>query len=928
MKYKSSRLKEFNYNITTNYQEAKKNKEIIALADNQFLRSIRDITNRNVDLEQIESWYKERDKIRKKKSSIENSKRIEQLKTYISNSMFIPEYITIVMEHKSHYKHLFENGLIINFTEKDKETISKRYIRLSCSAGHARVSTVVFCEEEVATELEIRLNNGRDLTKKLTPSKFNAYFGLAGSATHLVTPPRICVVPDYESPVEFMANFVTETEGDRDDLINIKKINEKSNRFDGQGLVSVEMAKIWQKDLELDYLCAQWGDRFNFIKGMLVTFDILGFCETENKKNYVIKTSYKDEHGKYIEVDLHDYDVIVTESQFKLWDSFDSMEQYRNNCNKNGLTWGVTLPNPKEDRDILKMNYQFLQTLDLDKNNIEEICKQFVDWISGISSENMYYTLLFLLGKNTNKDKINHYLSSSENYWVKCLVLNHNLIKDEYFKKKIYDLIKTKIKNGCLGEIIVSGNYQTIVSDPYAMMEHVCGHKEIKGLLGNNEYFSSYWNNKGVKVVDSMRAPLTYKSEHVKLNLVNTEKQRYWYSNLYTGIIVNIHGNETVHWSGSDFDMDLLATTSNLTIINSVFNDELPVTYNAHKPVPKIFNNQDLYEADLFAFGSIIGSITNKSTSAFSLLPLFDENSREYKTLVNRLKMCTKLQSAQIDKAKIGKEVKGIPKHWITYNKINKKDDLEEVQKEKEFINSILLDKHPYFFRYLYRDTNNKFNKHKNGFDLSSLQKFGMSLKDLINKGNKTSEEVNFIDSYYKYMPVIYSESVMNNLCWYIESIDFRIKEKFKIEADKMIYQSYLSDTPAENIEMYATIILEIKEFNKRVKEMGNMGVYNSSQSEKYNEEIGVSINEHYENFKNKMDNICSNSYELVNYLVRLFYIDKPSLNKELLWNTYGNIIFENVKKLNKNKVLFPFPNVNGDIEYLNKKYKLAEVTI
>ena len=75
---------------------------------------------------------------------------------------------------------------------------------------------------------------------------------------------------------------------------------------------------------------------------------------------------------------------------------------------------------------------------------------------------------------------------------------------------------------------------------------------------------------------------------------------------------------------------------------------------------------------------------------------------------MNRIKMCTKLQSAQIDKAKIGREVKGIPNIWVEKQKINK-DDSEEVKKHKKFLNSILLDKHPYFFIYLYKETYNKY---------------------------------------------------------------------------------------------------------------------------------------------------------------------------------------------------------------------------
>ena len=101
-------------------------------------------------------------------------------------------------------------------------------------------------------------------------------------------------------------------------------------------------------------------------------------------------------------------------------------------------------------------------------------------------------------------------------------------------------------------------------------MEHACGFKEVKGLLGKNEYYCNYWNKKGVKEVDSMRAPLTYRSEHLKLKLKNNKELRRWYRYCDTaGVIVNIHGCETLHWAGSDFDMDIIATTPNKTICNS-----------------------------------------------------------------------------------------------------------------------------------------------------------------------------------------------------------------------------------------------------------------------------------------------------------------------------------------------------------------------
>src|SRR5690606_29011364 len=127
-------------------------------------------------------------------------------------------------------------------------------------------------------------------------------------------------------------NYVTETSIEEDDIIEVREIETMFNRFDGQGLVSVRQAKKWADELGLDYIPAQWCIRQNFVKGMLCTFDIHKFCEEVNNGNYNIKTSYNDENGNPKIVDIRDIDVILSESQFKLWDSFDSIEQYQKNC--------------------------------------------------------------------------------------------------------------------------------------------------------------------------------------------------------------------------------------------------------------------------------------------------------------------------------------------------------------------------------------------------------------------------------------------------------------------------------------------------------------------------------------------------------------------------------------------------------------------
>jgi hypothetical protein len=916
-KFKSSRLKEFKYNIQLTFEEALEYGEVIALFDNQMLRSIRQIHNRDLDNEQLDILLSEKEYLKHLPHSQENVELIKNIQAQINEMLFIPEYITIIMDHPSHYKYLYKNGLQLN---------NKKFIRFSSSAGQARQSTVVFVEEETATKLDEILNNGRNLDKEIVPSKFNAYKGLAGSATQVVSTPRFCIVPDYESESKVKVNFVTETELNEDDLIETKEITEMFNRFDGQGLISYDMASKWATELGLDYVPAQWCVRQNYTKGMLNTFPIHEFCEKVNNGNYRIRSSYKDGNGNYKVVDLRNIDVIISESQFKFWDSFDSVEVYQENCIKNNLKWGVSLHSPKKDKDILKMNYQFLQTLNLNKQDIEKVCEKFVDWISGVTSENIYYTMLFLLGTEISEEKIMSYLEKCENYWIKSLIINPKLIQDKYIKKKIYDLIKRKIQHGCLGEILIDGNFQTIVSDPYAMMQHICG-LNVTGLLKEKEYYSNYWNEKGVKKVDSMRAPLTFRSEHVILNLQQNKELDYWYRYNYTGIIVNVHGHETMNWAGSDFDYDILATTSNKTIIKGVYQEELPVMYYPPKAKKKKLTQDDLYKADLFSFGSIIGQITNKSTSAYAILPLFNENSIEHVTTMNRIKMCTKLQSAQIDKAKIGQEVKGIPFTWLNYNKISEYDS-DNVKENKKFLNRILLEKHPYFFIYLYKGTKTKYKNHVNRYNITCQQKYSMSLEELMNSKRKTKEQLEFLNLFEQYSPVINSDCVMNNLCKYIESVDFGIKNIINDTKNEKFYSFLLNNDVEFNNDRFSLLMETYNKYKKMIHKLIPVTSQNQSQKSGFDEGQHKLVNGQYEKFKSKLSEICANENELVNYLVYLFYIEQPNSNKELLWKLYGKNLFENIKSNTSNKIFIPIPDENGTINYLNNKYSLKEVQL
>ncbi len=565
--------------------------------------------------------------------------------------MYIPEYITVTMDSVKEYEKIYKKGFVFD---------GKTYKRLSCSASQARVSTVVFCDETIKTELKRRLDNGRDLNHPLAPSKYNAYFGLYSSATKEVTKPRFCVVPDYLENKMVDVDFIIEQPVDQDDIIEPRTIDIEFNRFDGSGLISPQMAEQWGKDLGEDYTPCQFCIRYAFTKGMVNEFDFIEWCKEENNGNYLIK----DVYGKIR--DLREIDVILTEGQVKLWDSWDSQESLEENGDKNGIYFGVTKYTPREDKKVLTMNYQFLQTLNLSDEDIKTLCQDTVDYISGVSGDNVYYTLLYLMGDSYDKERISKFMNNSEDYWLKSLILNQTLINDKYSKEKIRDLIAKRIQLACLGKINCEGNFSVIVPDSYGLMQWITGQK-VTGLLKEREFYMNYWAKKDEERIACARSPMTHFSEwYIAKNKYKLDKDyRYNFSSeevidrdmgmsdeevvrkiekyfkfSYTGMITNIHGIYTMNFSGSDFDMDIAANLVRPEVINGKFPNQRVVTYQPKKPHKKIFTEDDLFFTDTFSFGTRIGQITNVSTTFCALIANFEKGTPERNLLEDRVKMC------------------------------------------------------------------------------------------------------------------------------------------------------------------------------------------------------------------------------------------------------------------------------------------------
>ena len=535
LKLNTSYLKKHKYKIDVLFGSAVALNQIVSVGDSAVLREVRRLTNHNVDLEQIDEWFNLRKKIKKKPKSKENAKKIASLTQNINDALYIPEYVSVVVDNVAHYEYINQNSLIIN----DKE-----YVRLLCSSGGARHNTVVFIDKDLYEPVDKFITNG-SYDFELSPAKYNAYYALCSSASIPVTWINFCVVPDYVITRKTIVEYVHESDTDGiDDSVIEEEIDCEFNLWDGMGIISPEGAKKWADDLELDYLPSAFCLRNSFLKGMVCVFDIQKFLKEKAPTNIT-----HDVWGN--EVDLTTVDMICTESQLKLWKAYSSLDEYLSFCHQNGYNFSITKVTPKYDRDYAYLNYQFIQATHQTKESVEKLCADTVEYFRKLVYEDNDYLRIYCLGKSTENPNVTPEFFYSLQNQAKAVLLSEKFINDPYVRNWLIQSLNKKIKDSYIGNLLVNGNFQVAISDPYALMEYVCG-LEVKGLLQEHEIFCDYWIKRDVNKVAAMRAPLTWRSEVNVVNIKQSPETDEWYSNLYSGLVYNIYGVDCMLQADSD----------------------------------------------------------------------------------------------------------------------------------------------------------------------------------------------------------------------------------------------------------------------------------------------------------------------------------------------------------------------------------------
>jgi hypothetical protein len=917
---------ENNFNINSSFSDAKKHGWIVSLGDNQILKFIRDIKhiNFNSQIDRLKELYKLRDDLKNKVKSQENSREISKYQNEINDILYIPDVVTVYSNRKKKdYKKVCKNKFIIN---------NITYSRLCAGAGQIRRNTVLFVNDNIKEELEKRMMCG--LTKKrigkINLAKFSAYYSLYGSSTNIITTPRVCVIKDYEYIFKNQkVDWIYEKDnGERD--IEERVIDIPTNIWDGSGLVSVEMAEQWNKDLNIDdYKPSAYIVRSAWIKGLCVVFDWKRYAREIAHKEYITDVWGKTRH-------INDIDVILTTSQFKMWKKYDNWEEYLKYHELYKHVWGCSRVNKKEDKYFTQLNYQYLQSTSYTPENIKKLADFSINWIKNVLTGDKIYILLYLLGCHEYDSKIEEVEKDTDLDIVKAIMYNDEILKDQYVKNRIYKSIEKKVKELKIGKLLVEGSYEFAIVDPYGFCEYVFGEIPV-GLLKENQLWNKRWVDKGSKEVSLMRSPLVSPNENQVLQVYSDEKCDNWFQTIQSGVILNIWDTTLMRASDGDTDGDLLLSTDNIYHVNSVDRTLNPITYEKSTVKEQTLSNGNLVKMDTKGFNTKIGFITNLATSFLCLREIYKKDSKEYKEFTRRINLLRFHQGSAIDAGK-GNIYIAPPKEWSKRVKINYETDNEEVKQKKYFQNKLAGNKKSYFMCYIYPALMKKYKQHKESSNRISRGIFGLKLDELLNKKDKNDIQKKFVRNYYNYLPVLTNKSIMNELCRYVEKADFDMKYlKTQEEFDYSILMNDMYKVNP-NSQMYQLILSILKKYHKiyelntheRKNIQEDYDFYSDLQTEEFEESYDDELKLLFQEIEGELYSVCSNKHELSNYIVYIMYNHFKNKSKAIMWNIVGEEIIDVIKQ-RAITVVYPVESKKdeeGSCEYLGKYYKLKEVAL
>ena len=916
-KLSSKQLKTANWNLTLPLKTAMRDCPdcIVALNDSQCLRFIDEINNQQDINDAVRCIQRKIRDTKKKPKTRETKMLINKYYDNLYNLQFQKDYVCVIMESNADYDKANE-GFTINFGQIDGKSCIIRYRRFLGTNGGIKNSTIVYVNEEIYPELKKRLDNGRNMEMELVPAKLEAYQALICSGSIPVPEPKgIIVVKDCITHFKEDVILLNDENSDEPVMTYENDFNIDHNDSDGYGLMLPSYSRKVNEYLTGDgeHTIAGMNTRYAWTKGMVYTFDFLEFAE-KVAGTYEITDAWGDKR------DIRNAEVILTVSMLKLWNSYDSWEDYYRNCQENHYQFSTPKTTPDELEGVRDTNYQFLQSYHFTDDELRELCQPTIDEIKDILGMDYRKSIVFLSGFGLNEKNA---FGDSTDYCAKALMADERMINDPHIRRKIWNMIRKRIEMGERGAIRINANFAMISGDPYALAQSMFG-LEITGLLAAGEVYHKYWIDRGANEIACFRAPMTCHNNIRRMKLVDNDCTNHWYQYITTALIFNAFDTACDAMNGADKDGDTNMCTDNPVILHNTQNLKtiMCVQRGADKKVP---TEDDIIQANKLAFNDDIGTVTNHITGMFEVQAGFEPGTREYETLDYRI-MCGQLyQQNTIDRAK-GIIAKSMPSYWYSYrdNKIKDTDDEAEIER-KEFNKSIVAATKPYFMTYVYpslKTQNNLYQKSNNQGVARRFWEYGIyTIQELEAYQDKTPGMIEYLDYYYKLNPVGTNACIVNRICWLFEQVfkGYLSKKYTQPDFDCSILKSDVEYSKHDYNKIHAIYkeYLQKLELFKKKSENQKVDIY----------DLWMERDVCAKWFKSECEKICPNEDELCNIVIDMLYHTENS--KQFAWDISGDVIIKNLLKNSGGQIQFPEQTDSvGDFQYCGINFVMKTKTL
>lgn len=487
-----------------------------------------------------------------------------------------------------------------------------KYVRFKRSSGSSRVGKCLFIDQTLYKTFDkwnccgLKIKDGDEIDL----AAFEAYISLPSSSiigTLCLEPKNFLVIDDYASMFMDKAVGVKYEKGK---LIAKEDYFEISNSiFDGESLLDKEL----------------FGDKYKN-NGMLLLRNrfFKSACFNTNLQQWFAEnsiTDIKQLNGFTLANKVSDIKIITTRSSIK-YVKFASLKQWFDNFD---TTFGIVKyekPTRYFDGRMVQCHYQLLNTLQLSSNDIAELLKPNLDYISAIRDDPdiLRYHIKYAHDKITY-DPIP--LNSKNEIVYKLMGINHKFSKTKLYYDFRNDLVKSMLRNLKQGHLLVNGTYATLLGNGYEMLQHSIGLFNGESILETNTVHCSAFEYD--KTILGSRSPHINSGNLLLVkNVPSVVIDKYF--NLSAEIVyINAIGeNIQQRLNGCDYDSDALLLTDNKILVGVAqqnYNNFLvPTSMVVSKKVKRYYTDKDKADLDIKTSVNKIGEIVNLSQFLNSIM--------------------------------------------------------------------------------------------------------------------------------------------------------------------------------------------------------------------------------------------------------------------------------------------------------------------